>query len=82
MTEHHVKIFSILRDRLGSDSILVSTPTGSTIEKFLDASCDQYPVLLDFRPYLRVALNQEYSDTDDVVESGDDIAFLMPASGG
>ena len=82
MVSYTVKIFSVLKDRFGSSELEITAGQATTVEELLSAGCTQFPLLQSYRPYIRVAINQKYSASVDPVSIGDEVAFLMPASGG
>jgi len=81
-----VLLFAVLRDALGRDEIEVSIPVGvgSTpdVAALLAACAAQYPKISSWLPHIRVAVNQEYSSSDTLLQQGDEIAFIPPVAGG
>ena len=41
-----------------------------------------YPKLAGYAKYLMVAVNTDYADPSRTLQSGDDVAFIPPVSGG
>src|SRR5262245_65369189 len=78
-----VRLFAILRERAGRDSLELELADGATVEDALAALRDEDglgPVLE--RMPLRAAVNREYVDEDTPLASGDEMALIPPVSGG
>ncbi len=58
---------------------LEAPATGTDLLDHLEA---QYPVLGDYRPVLRLAVNQEYVPETVTLADGDEVALITPVSGG
>jgi molybdopterin converting factor small subunit len=84
--QFRVLLFAGLRDALQSDFLVVSLATGSTpgpTVADLQRECEaQFPVLRAWLPYIRIAVNFEYSRPDTRLQEGDEIAFIPPVAGG
>jgi MoaE-MoaD fusion protein len=78
-----VRLFAILRDRAGRDSIELSLPDGATVADALRA-LSETPGLADplERLTVRMAVNRDYADPDTTLASGDELALVPPVSGG
>ncbi len=77
-----VKIFSLLREQFGADSLDIQVDNGSRVGEIVDRLCEQYPELKKYMSFARIAVNCTYVDTDEVVSDGDEVAILLPVSGG
>lgn len=77
-----VLLFSVLHERVGASEVAVSLPSPATGETLLDRLIDRYPALADFRPVVRLAVNQRYVPLATSLHDGDDVALLTPVSGG
>ena len=77
-----VLLFSVLRECVGAGEVAVSLPSPATGETLLDQLIDRHPALADFRPVVRLAVNQRYVPLDTSLHDGDDVALLTPVSGG
>ncbi len=84
--QFRVLLFAGLRDALQSDFIQVSLQAGSTpaltVADLLRECEKQFPILRDWLPHIRVAINLEYSQTDAALQEGDEIALIPPVAGG
>ncbi len=80
--DYTVLLFAALKDAAQSSSIQVRASSPSSVAQLLQACGEQFPILAPYLPYLRVAVNCEYSNGKTTVSAGDEIAFLPPVSGG
>ena len=78
-----VRLFAMLRERAGRDSLELELPDGATVadamallarEPGLDELLGQLPV--------RAARNREYVGEEEPLEPGDELALIPPVSGG
>ncbi len=77
-----VLLFSVLRDRVGTNTLDVMLPHAANGERLLQYLGDTYPVIAAFGSAIRLARNEEYAPIDCVLEDGDEIALITPVSGG
>ena len=77
-----VRLFSVLKQRIGSDRIVVAVPMPSTAAAVLDAVVQSCPAAAPYRPAMRLAVNQTYARRDDPVTAQDEVAVITPVSGG
>jgi MoaE-MoaD fusion protein len=78
-----VRLFAILRERAGRDSVELRLPDGATVADALHALSER-PALAEplARLTVRMAVNREYADADTPLSSGDELALVPPVSGG
>lgn len=78
-----VRLFAVLRERAGRDSIEVELEEGATVAEAL-AELSARPELGDLldRMPVRMAVNRDYADPDTQLASGDEVALVPPVSGG
>ena len=74
-----ILLFAGLQDEIGSDSLLLDS-TECTVQEVKSYVRTIYPYV-DLQQVF-TAVNEEFSNEDDVVKSGDTVAFLPPVSGG
>ena len=81
--EIDVRLFAILRERAGTDSLRLELGEGATVADALAAAARE-PGLGDVigRMPVRAALNREYADEDAPLAAGDELALIPPVSGG
>jgi MoaE-MoaD fusion protein len=77
-----VRLFAILRERLGSDSVEVELPPGATVADALaELGRGELGELLERMP-VRMAVNREYADPATPLSPDDELALVPPVSGG
>jgi molybdopterin synthase catalytic subunit len=78
-----VRLFAILRERAGSDSIEIELPEEATVGDAFDrlSAAPTIGELVDRLP-LRMAVNREYVGGDTPIARGDELALIPPISGG
>ena len=77
-----VLLFSVLREKVGLASVVVSVSGPATGVDLLDALVAAHPVIEAYRPVLRLAVNQTYVPESASLSEGDEIALITPVSGG
>lgn len=81
--EIEIRLFATLKDRVQSDRIRVSLPSGPiTVAALLDAVGADYPVLAPALGSTLVAVNRAFAGLDTPVHATDEVAFFPPVSGG
>jgi len=77
-----VRLFAILRERAGRDSVEIELADGATVADAI-AVLRRQPGLdgLEALP-VRLAVNREYADPAESIEPGDELAAIPPVSGG
>jgi MoaE-MoaD fusion protein len=78
-----VRLFAILRERAGRDSIELRLADGATVADALSL-LSETPELAEplGRMTVRMAVNREYADADTPLSSDDELALVPPVSGG
>lgn len=78
-----VRLFAILRERAGRDSLTLELSEGATVADALEALAGE-PALGELvgRLPLGVAVNREYASVDATLDEGDELALIPPVSGG
>jgi len=78
-----VRLFAILRERAGSDSVEIELDDGATVDDALAALAERPGLaeLLERMP-VRMAVNRDYADADTPLAAGDELALVPPVSGG
>lgn len=77
-----VLFFGILRDLSGKASEEIELPEGSLARDILSRYGSENPRLEESFASIAVAVNQQYSGTEQKLHDGDEIALLPPVSGG
>jgi molybdopterin synthase catalytic subunit len=78
-----VRLFAILRERAGRDSVEIELPEGATVGDAF-ARLAETPGLAELveRMPLRMAVNREYASEATRIGAGDELAVIPPISGG
>jgi MoaE-MoaD fusion protein len=78
-----VRLFAMLRERAGSDSVEIELAESATVADAI-AALGRHPKVGDLaaRLPLRIAVNREYAAEDAAIEPGDELAAIPPVSGG
>jgi molybdopterin synthase catalytic subunit len=78
-----VRLFAILRERAGRDSVEIELPEGATVGDAF-ARLAETPGLAELveRMPLRMAVNREYASAGAPIMAGDELAVIPPISGG
>jgi molybdopterin synthase catalytic subunit len=78
-----VRLFAILRERAGSDSLELDLADGATVGDALEALAE-HPGLGEALGVMRVgtAVNREYARPDAKLRPNDELALIPPVSGG
>ncbi len=77
-----VKLFAIIRDKVGSDSVKIELPECASVAVLLETLILTYPQLTDWKEVVRIAVNREYVDKNHIMKPGDEVAVIPPVSGG
>lgn len=78
-----VRLFAILRERAGRDSVEIELPEGATVSDAFErlAAAPGLGELVERMP-LRMAVNREYVSDGTTIAPGDELAVIPPISGG
>lgn len=79
----HVRLFAVLRERAGTDSLELELPDGATVADAMLALADDERLgdLLERMP-VHMAVNRDYATTGTVLRPQDELALIPPVSGG
>ena len=77
-----VKLFAILRERVGESEITITVPTGITVNYLNSEILKKYPQLKSFNNKFVTSVNWKVTTGDTIISSKDEIALLPPVSGG
>jgi molybdopterin synthase catalytic subunit len=79
-----VRLFAVLRERAGWDSLEIEVAEGATVAEALRALAavsEPLAAALEEMPVV-MAVNRSYVDTDAALAPGDELALIPPVSGG
>lgn len=77
-----VKLFAILRERVGESEITITVPSGITVNHLNSEILKKYPQLKSFSNKFVTSVNCKVTTGDTVITSRDEVALLPPVSGG
>lgn len=77
-----VKLFAAARDLIGSTSIELELPVGSTFVELKSALIEMFPHAAGLLSRSLIARNQDYAVEADVIVASDELAIIPPVSGG
>jgi molybdopterin synthase catalytic subunit len=79
----NILYFGILRERIAARrEEQLQLAEHSTVQDLMDTVASRYPGLAPMQPYVRVAVNEDYSQGDRPLHEGDRIALIPPVAGG
>jgi molybdopterin synthase catalytic subunit len=79
-----VRLFAVLRERAGRDSLEIEVAEGATVAEALRAlstACEPLGAALEAMPVV-MAVNRSYVGEDATLSAGDELALIPPVSGG
>lgn len=77
-----VKLFAILRERVGESEITITVPPGVTVNYLNSEILRKYPQLKSFNNKFVTSVNWKVTTGDTIISPNDEIALLPPVSGG
>ena len=77
-----VRFFATLKDRVGASTVNIDVPNSTSVENLLSALVKEYPALKGSLTSVVVAVNQQFTDTDQNLSTEDEIVLFPPVSGG
>lgn len=77
-----VKLFAILRERVGESEITITIPAGITVDQLNSEILKKYPKLKSFSNKFVTSVNCKVTSGETIITSNDEIALLPPVSGG
>jgi len=81
MAVYKILAFGIAKDIFGSGTIEIALDDGATIDCLKAALEDKYSRLKQLSSYM-VAVNDEYAQAENRINTQDEIAIIPPVSGG
>ncbi len=78
----HVRLFARQRELAKASRVDLELPDGATVDQAWTALASIYPELASSWPYVRFARNGVYTDEDEPLADGDELACIPPVAGG
>ena len=82
MISLNILLFSILKEKIESDSLTVTLNSPTTGKLLLDHLASEYPIINQYRRVIRLAVNESYVNESYEFSEGDIVALITPVSGG
>lgn len=77
-----VKLFALMREKAGTDTVQLAVPEGATICQALGVLRQHHPVLAPYLANARLSVCMEFVAAETVLQPGDEVALIPPVSGG
>ncbi|MBC7822826.1 MAG: molybdopterin converting factor subunit 1 [Candidatus Parcubacteria bacterium] len=77
-----VKLFAAYQEAYGVSELRLELPTGATVAQVRDRLLAEHPELTQWRDLTRFGVNLQFVEPDTVLQSGDEVVFIPPVSGG
>lgn len=78
----HLLYFAAAREAVGREADVLEVPAAARVRQVLEGLMRRHPALVPFQETLRVAVNEDFVDTERVLHEGDRLALIPPVSGG
>lgn len=75
-----VLLFAELQERAGKSEVMIEADSIS-VQELKEKHLSKYD-MADLLDQAMLAVNEEYSENDTILKSGDTVAFIPPVSGG
>lgn len=77
-----VRLFALLRELKGQSELTLEVPEGCTVAGAWELLFPELDPARRFNRAMLYAVNQEYVSAQTVLQSGDELVFVPPVSGG
>jgi molybdopterin synthase sulfur carrier subunit len=77
-----VKLFAAYQEAYGVSELTLEFPAGATVAQVRDRLLTEHPELTQWRDLTRFGVNLQFVEPDTVLQSGDEVVFIPPVSGG
>ncbi len=77
-----VKLFAAYQEAYGVPALTLELPAGATVAQVRDRLLTEHPELTQWRDLTRFGVNLQFVEPDTVLQSGDEVVFIPPVSGG
>lgn len=77
-----IRWFSVLAEHRGCRREQLALNPGATGAELLDRLAKETQAVKDYKRYIRLAVNQHYTDESTILNDGDEVALITPVSGG
>jgi molybdopterin converting factor subunit 1 len=77
-----VCFFATLKDRAGVPETMIDVGEPAAVSDLLNKLFLIFPQLIPYRQRMLIAVNREFADLSQILQSDDEIALFPPVSGG
>ena len=77
-----VKLFALIREKAGTDTLALDLPQGADLQQMVEAIRHQQPALEPYLDNLRFSLHMDFVTADTTLHDGDEVVLIPPVSGG
>ena len=77
-----VKLFALMREKAGTDTIVLEVPYDAKLSQVIAALVRHYPMLEPYMANARYALHMDFVGLETSLAEGDELALIPPVSGG
>jgi len=77
-----ILFFASLKDVTGESVFDLELEEKATVKSLRAKITSMYPKLEPILNSVKIAINQDFAESDSVLKNGDELAFLPPVSGG
>lgn len=78
----HLKLFASIKDICGFSEKDFSYEKPVSVNVIIQELTDLYPEISGKRGHLLIAVNEDYTNSDAILNDGDTVAIFPPVSGG
>ncbi|MEM6766695.1 MAG: MoaD/ThiS family protein [Bacteroidota bacterium] len=79
--DYKIICFGIAKDILGKREVILSLPDNLTVAQFKQMIEERYPKLVGLAS-MKIAVNESYASSDQLIQPTDEIVLIPPVSGG
>lgn len=77
-----VKLFALIREKAGTDSLDLDLPDGADVKQAVEAIRHQQPGLEPYLDNLRFSLDMDFVEANATLREGAEVVLIPPVSGG
>ncbi len=82
MNKVNIFFFATLKEYMGTKTLQMELPSGTTVGQLKDILIEKQPRLSRMRDTIMAAIDREYAADDQLIPMDAEIAFFPPVSGG
>lgn len=78
----NITYYAVLRETAGIQDEAVALPDGATGRMLFEVLRERHPALAELLPFVRIATEDQYLNTEDALPHGKKLLLIPPVSGG